>query len=142
MELVAETNHDIVDRHKMNQDIVVEVEELGDGIWTEFPPQGLLALFIEFWCLEFIKFWWRSLTVVLANMVVDAVVSELFTLAIPLLAVICIGTWAELWSLFEFWGIVCCYCCCCCPSGCGAWLWNPDEELVLRGNLAKLSETK
>jgi hypothetical protein len=32
MELVAETNHDIVDRHKMNQDIVVEVEELGDGI--------------------------------------------------------------------------------------------------------------
>jgi len=32
MELVAETNHDIVDQHKMNQDIVVEVEELGDGI--------------------------------------------------------------------------------------------------------------
>jgi hypothetical protein len=30
MVLVAETNHDIVDRH--NQDIVVEVEEPGDGI--------------------------------------------------------------------------------------------------------------
>jgi hypothetical protein len=40
---------------------------------------------------------------VLADVVVDAVVSELFTLAIPLLAVICIGTWAELRSLFEFW---------------------------------------
>jgi hypothetical protein len=26
MVLVAETNHDIVDGHKMNQDIVVEVE--------------------------------------------------------------------------------------------------------------------
>jgi len=26
MVLVAETNHDIVDRHKMNHDIVVEVE--------------------------------------------------------------------------------------------------------------------
>jgi len=38
---------------------------------------------------------------VLADVVVDAVVSELFTLAIPLLAVICIGTWAELRSLFE-----------------------------------------
>jgi hypothetical protein len=32
MVLVAETNHDIVDRHKMNQDIVVEVEKPGDGI--------------------------------------------------------------------------------------------------------------
>ena len=37
----------------------------------------------------------------LADVVVDVVVSELFTLAIPLLAVICIGTWAELRSLFE-----------------------------------------
>ena len=39
------------------------------------------------------------------------------------------------------WGGSCgCDCCCNWSSDCCPWLWSPDEPLVLRGNLAKLSE--
>jgi hypothetical protein len=54
---------------------------------------------------------------VLAEVDVDAVLRELFTLGTPLLTASGIAlAWIELGSLFEFWAIDCC--CCSCSSGC------------------------
>ena len=99
--------------------------------------------FMEF-CLEFMEFWWRSPTMVLVEVDADAALTELFTLVTPLLEAICIAAvCTEFWSPLEVWGTICwggCDCCCNWSSDCCAWLWSPDEPLVLRGNLAKLSE--
>lgn len=67
------------------------LDDPGDGICTELPPYGLLALLIGFCCRELKEVWCRSPVIVLCDVEAeDTMTGLLFTLGAPLLAAIAI----------------------------------------------------
>lgn len=116
------------------------LDELADGIWTVFPPPwGLLTVPVWFSCRELIELWWRSPLMVTADVAEgEGAFTELFTLAMPLLAAASctLVAWTEPWPLwFELRRLDCC-----CSGCCACCCWSPDVAGVLLGKLIRLSE--